>query len=77
MVYGIATEQSLIVVLTNLLIELLSLFQTALHASAPSVWLPHSTFDHLQLALKAAPTDSTLAEVCWGVLITLSHSLCE
>jgi len=38
-------------------------FQTALHATSPGVWLPYSTFDHLQQALQAAPSDSSLAQV--------------
>ena len=37
--------------------------QTTLHASSPSVWLPYSALDHLQIALQGAQRETSLAEV--------------
>ena len=37
--------------------------QTALHAKLPSVWLPYTTLDHLQMALRDTPPRSLLKEV--------------
>ena len=37
--------------------------QTALHAHHPSVWLPYSALDHLQLALSKAPPRTILEQV--------------
>ena len=38
---------------------------SGLHATSPSVWLPHSVLDHLQLALREAGESSCLKQV-WG-----------
>ena len=46
--------------------------QSALHTTSPSVWLPYSALDHLQQALKDAPSDSTLAEVNFSHICTLT-----
>ena len=46
-------------------------FKTALHATAPSVWLPFNLFDQLLLELKEHSDQPIYKKVCYLIIVSI------